>query len=67
MALRIVVAHSEPVGHALRRLRKLILRAQKWYWHPSVYLKPSELRHKKRLKKLWKARQQTRMAKKLLR
>jgi hypothetical protein len=62
MPLRVRVAPSEPIGLALRRLKKLLVRAQKWYWHPPVYVKPCELRRKKRLKKKEKAREETRRA-----
>jgi ribosomal protein S21 len=65
MGVRIVLADKEPIGLALRRLKKLLERAGvAWETRRRrSFLKPAQIRRAKEFKKRFKARQATLLAK----
>ncbi|MHB1422946.1 MAG: 30S ribosomal protein S21 [Gemmataceae bacterium] len=65
MGVRIVLADKEPVGLALRRLKKALEReGVAWVArHRGAFLKPTQIRRAKEFKKRFKARQATLLAK----
>ena len=66
MGIRVVVAETETIGQALRRLRKLRERlGATWEMRRrGYYIKPSQARRAKRFRKRFKARLATLLAQK---
>jgi ribosomal protein S21 len=61
MGIRVVVGDGEPLGKALRRLKRLV--AQDRGWQPDYYVPRPEIRRAKVYRKAVLSRRQTALAK----